>query len=168
MYYKIIENFYKLKKAKRSNAAYIKHIDEGLLILDALNADENTKDAFCVHPLLQIPSSLIATEVTNWDPNVVLLAMEYRNKANAYSTRSGRGAYPPKMILPEVTKMLVADKIQNYKEFLAHKDKYTNKTTLEQYFTNWLIHLDCNSYRQMLINKVPLTLILEELKKNEN
>lgn len=165
MYYELIKNHYGDKQAERSSIMYIQHIDEGLMILDALKASQDVKDAFCVHPILQIPSSLKATDVSSWKPEVVLLAMEYRNKANTYS--SHMGTKPPKMVLSDVTTMLIADKIQNYKDFLEHSRKYPNATELNTYFINWLQHLKCNKYMYMLISGDSFHRILEEL-RNDN
>lgn len=164
MYYQIIKDFYGDQKAKRSGIDYMQHIDEGLYILNALGASENAKDAFCIHPILQLPESLRTVDVSEWNPEIVLLGMEYRNKANAYSSRSKSGK-PPAMILPEVTHMLIADKLQNYKDFLAHRDKYPNEYWLNQYFINWLKHLGFEKYMYMLLSNKSLKEIVDRIRE---
>lgn len=163
MYYDIIKSHYGQNKAKRSGKLYIRHIDEGLMILEALNAAQETKDAFCVHPILQIPETLLSSDVTGWNPKVVLLAMEYRNKANAYSSHMGNK--PPKMILPEVVEMLVADKLQNFKDFANHIDKYEDRERLQTYFTKWLVHLGYESFVPFILEGTTIDKIVTKLKE---
>lgn len=169
MYYDIIKSHYGNQKAERSGISYMNHIDEGLFILDSIGADRLTKSAFCIHPILQLPDSLVEyyneSKVRMWNPKIVMLAMEYRNKANYYSSHNG--TKPPTMVLPQVTQMLVADKLQNYKDFLLHSNKYENELELTQYFINWLGHLNCSKYMTMLLRGESFPAIIEELKQDE-
>jgi len=85
--YKAIQAFYNDQKAKRSQCYLMNHIDEALFIMTSLNASDVAKRAFCLHPLVQNDEDL----AKNWeslkntmDSEVLALAMEYRNIANAY------------------------------------------------------------------------------------
>jgi hypothetical protein len=44
--YFLIYEYYKDKKAKRSGVPYMNHIDEGLIILNKINASEDAKKGF--------------------------------------------------------------------------------------------------------------------------
>lgn len=150
IHYKIIADFYRGKTAKRSSVPYINHIDEGLRILDALNADELTKAAYCVHPLFQSTEDM-KNSYTNRvhkkvHPTVLMLAMEYRNTANAFLCRPETDGYGegdlPGLALEEIRLMLIADKVQNYKDFLIHqRNTHERGNELSAYFKKWLWHL---------------------------
>jgi hypothetical protein len=140
--YKIIEETYGDRIAIRSQQLLMNHIDEGLWVLEQFGCDENTKQAYALHPLVQEDNDL--REFYSKTPEVnakhLLLAMEYRRVANAYL--SYREISSIKEIelssLPEVNCMLIADKVQNYKDFLLyHKDTHPRREALDQYFRNW-------------------------------
>lgn len=49
----------------------------------------------------------------------------------------------PYIVLKEVRDMLVADKVQNYKDFLLfHKDTHERSNALDKYFNLWIDKLD--------------------------
>lgn len=149
--YKAVKRFYDKKVAERSGVPLIKHIDEGLIILDALKASAITQRAWCLHPMLQPDAALKANlrELTTMTDSlrVVAVAMEYRNKANAWLSDKVRktplgimfdGAPDPGPLL-HVKKMLIADKVQNYKDFLTYHDgKHERSDELNAYFERWL------------------------------
>ena len=158
-HYNMIKTFYGDKITNRTGVLYMNHIDEGLLILDHLGASDATKSAFCIHPIFQIPTSLkdaIDSKLyDDVDPYVLLLTMEYRNKANAFVCRIHTDNFKltdlPHMVLPEVAQMLVADKIQNYKDFIKfHKYTHDRSTQLTRYFELWLIHLNVRNEDELL------------------
>jgi hypothetical protein len=136
------------RAAARSGVPYMRHIDEGLRVLEWLGASERAGRAFCLHPLLQADADLVASwprlsELTG-DPRVLALALEYRRVANAYL--SPRETGDPVEIdlgpLPEVHDMLRADKVQNYKDFLLHHAAtHPRRDALDRYFTRWLARL---------------------------
>ena len=155
--YALIKAHYGDKTAKRSGVPLINHIDEGLLILDYLDATDATKRAFCLHPLMQADEDLavfIESDYGHIDRLVLLLAMEYRNQANAWLSDKvskdgdqrivcqGRPGTGP---LTEVRDMLIADKVQNYKDFLKyHDDTHARSDELHAYFGRWLSVLNVN------------------------
>lgn len=149
--YRLIESFYGNKKANRSKRFLMNHIDEGLAIMTHYNASEEAKKAFCIHPIIQNDADLKA----NWQwitnevsPEVLGLAMEYRNIANAYlSNRTIESLHDIALSpLDEVNIMLKADKIQNYKDFLKyHLETHERSKELAHYFNNWLQKLHITS-----------------------
>jgi len=124
------------------------HIEEGLAILEAIGADQLAKDAFCLHPLVQgdsdLQHSLQPGSVLSAFPveaRAVALAMEYRAVANAYLSHhcTGPADRPGLSCIAEVNQMLVADKVQNRKDFERyHLGSHPNSRVLSQYFANWL------------------------------
>ncbi len=113
--------------------------------------------AFCIHPLLQDDASLQASLEGRSvflrhgiDPEIVVLAMEYRQVANAYLSHHYQGVEDRIALscLPEVNAMLVADKVQNRKDFeLYHWGSHPNSQVLENYFANWLRRLNITEAR---------------------
>lgn len=150
--YHLISEHYGDRCAERSGVRLMNHIDEGLEVLSALHATEETKRAFCIHPLLQDDKELAENKDVLCGlvhPYVLLLAMEYRNKAQAYLCRPHTDNWTQEDIklyvgtlLPEVRNMLIADKAQNRKDFLLyHKDTHPRSEELSRYFQNWLYYL---------------------------
>jgi hypothetical protein len=146
--YRAISAHYDDRCARRSGVPLMNHIDEGLAVLRAINASERAMRAFTIHPLVQLDEELPRSyerlgELTD-DPRVLVLAMEYRNIANAYL--SGREVASLDEIglgpLPEVHAMLVADKVQNRKDFARyHRGTHPRSDALDRYFDNWLRRL---------------------------
>lgn len=144
--YKLISNFYGDKVANRSQVRLMNHIDEGLVVLDSISASEDTMKAFCIHPMIQNDSDLKqnAGLIAHYcKPYVVMLAMEYRSVANEFLSDKVSPNLPIDAIrlspLWEVNDMLVADKVQNYKDFITyHKDSHTRSKELQCYFEKWL------------------------------
>ncbi|MCP3140848.1 hypothetical protein [Pyxidicoccus xibeiensis] len=146
--YRAIERHYGSRQAVRSGVDYMSHIDEGLGVLRHFEASDAAKRAWCLHPLVQADGDLAESfprlhELTD-SPQVLALAMEYRNIANAYLsqrtvTSTDEIALGP---LPDVADMLRADKVQNYKDFLLHHRKaHPRREALDRYFRLWLERL---------------------------
>lgn len=151
--YNKVAVFYGDRRAKRSNVFYMNHIDEGLYILNKLQANQNTLDAYCLHPIYQANKDIKKLyDTSDWkrplfkfdNPDLIILTMEYRNIANAYlpkrviSTIEDIELSP----LPEVNMMLWADKIQNRKDFERyHLSSHPNAERLERYFQDWFHRL---------------------------
>lgn len=139
----IIGRFYGSQKAKRSGLLWLNHIFEGRAIMEHRKASFAAIDAFTVHPVFQAEESLdwcIATYAEHLEPRVLALAMEYRNVANR-----GLSCYQvddPNRIylgpLRDVHEMLIADKVQNRKDFIVHHQKHPQAIELDRYFKNWL------------------------------
>lgn len=153
--FRSIQDLYKDSCAKRSGVPLLNHIEEGLQILHNLDADVTTAQAYCLHPIFQDDKNLkLAFE--NWGfvasacetryghtSKPFILTMEYRWVANNYLSKDYDPNKKPKLsVLPEVNQMLIADKLQNFKDFLHHKDKYDNKDILQKYFVQWLAELE--------------------------
>lgn len=141
--WEMIERFYHGKHAERSELPYMNHIDEGVVILDRLNACDITQAAFCIHPIVQADEDLqMNLNFLESIPTLPLvLAMEYRSVANAYlSTRTIESIDEITLsCIPEVNLMLIADKVQNRKDFLRHqKETHPRSAELNAYFNNWL------------------------------
>lgn len=131
----------------RSGVPLINHIKEGLYVLNVIGADLPTQRAYALHPIFQGDSELarLGSEgVAKFDPWVVALVMEYRSVANDYlSTRPITALTEIRLSpLPQVQQMLVADKVQNRKDFEAyHKGTHPRSVELERYFQNWFERL---------------------------
>jgi len=131
-------------RAHRSALPYMNHVDEGLAVLRDLGATDRARRAWCLHPLVQSDDDLARSypllDTLTDDPKVLALALEYRNIANAYL--SPRIVHDPAEIalgpLAEVHTMLVADKVQNAKDFiLYHRGTHPRSAALETYFKLW-------------------------------
>lgn len=76
--------------------------------------------------------------------------MEYRAVANAYLSHHYTGAAdkPRLSSITAVNHMLVADKVQNRKDFECyHQTYHPNSAVLAQYFNNWLRTLGVSEAR---------------------
>lgn len=140
--YAAIQDAYEGKFAQRSGVPYIQHIDEGLWVLDQIGASQNARLAYCLHPLCQGDSDLGTFDSTlASSPQVLMAAIEYRNTANAYL--SHHWAEPNRVAktspLSDVNEMLLADKVQNFKDFeVHHLGTHPNSDALNAYFREWL------------------------------
>ncbi len=150
--YLAIERHHGATRARRSGLEYMNHIDEGLRVLHRwLGASDRAKRAWCLHPLVQADDDLRRTHdaglLDGFEPAVVALALEYRNLANAFLSPMEQhpGYQDPARIarspLAEVDAMLVADKLQNCKDFRLHHRAHPRAAHLERYFANWLAAL---------------------------
>lgn len=151
--YLAIEREYGVRTARRSGVLLMRHIDEGLAVLQRIGAPEAAMRAFCIHPLVQEDAAL-ATNIERVtalvEPGVLALALEYRRVANAtLSTRPiAAAADIPLSERPEVNQMLVADKIQNRKDFLLHhRGHHPRSDALDRYFQRWLERLGVSEAR---------------------
>lgn len=151
----LIGEYYGDRRAKRSGVPYINHITEGLVVMDRLGASKVAKDAYCVHPIFQDDATLYDNclrYINDVSPTVLILAMEYRNVANR-----GLHCYqvddPSKIYLGPlraVRLMLIADKVQNRKDFeLYHLGTHPKSIELDRYFRNWLRALDISEARYL-------------------
>ena len=144
IYYKMIKKVYGNRCAKRSGVPLINHINEGMIILEAIGADTISKQAFCLHPIVQNDIDLLSNiDMFSVDVNfyVAILAMEYRDVANEYLSQHYVNTHDAIRLssIEHVNHMLIADKVQNRKDFeLYHKGKHLKSDILDSYFKNWL------------------------------
>lgn len=145
--YELICHTYDTMYAVRSEVPYINHINEGLVVLQSIGARQQAEKAFCLHPLVQTDSWLeqhFSNVCLQSDPVVVALAMEYRSVANEYLSKRVITSVAEIRLSPlkDVNDMLIADKVQNYKDFLTyHKGTHPRSDLLDIYFNNWLSRL---------------------------
>lgn len=151
-----IKEFYGNRNAARSGVPLINHINEGCTILSKLGATPEAMDAYRYHPMFQNDSDLVDNMryVKNIDPLIMTLVMEYRNIANQslsdiVEMRPNYLKYnaplEPQLVrsikispLAEVNLMLIADKVQNRKDFIKyHKDTHRRSLELDFYFNCW-------------------------------
>lgn len=158
--YKLIQTVYKDKRAERSNVPFIYHIDEGGFILNKLGASETVKDAYYLHPLLQSDEDFNKNKslpFNDINPETLILAVEYRRVANSYLSNMDVSDFVG-FTNNEIRLMLLADKIQNYKDFLLyHKGTHFKSGILEEYFLNWFNLLE--------ISLEEVNIFIEELSK---
>jgi hypothetical protein len=139
--------------ANRSQVPLIKHIIEGLFVLDAIGSNAVTKAAYCLHPILQSDNDFVSHKIGFIPAELIdaaILAMEYRRVANSYLSKNKKEDFVG-FSCPEVKQMLIADKIQNYKDFLKyHKATHERSKELNEYFNNWFNILNID-YEEMVI-----------------
>lgn len=167
--YSFINEFYGDKKAFRSGVHLMNHIDEGLYILNKIGASIEAQKAYCLHPIIQSDEALLENYSLLNNDNIskiaLINAIEYRSVANEYlSTRKIDSIDEIRLSpLKDVNDMLIADKIQNYKDFEKyHKDTHPRSKELTQYFENWLQRLniskefyqECVEYCSLNHNKI--------------
>lgn len=156
--YQLISEFYDKRKAKRSNVPLINHINEGIVVLDSINSTTAAARAFCLHTMLQTDEDLKTNYSTIKDivsGHVIMLAMEYRSVANEFlREKVMTQPVPPIRLSPlyEVNDMLIADKVQNRKDFLRyHSQTHPNRAELDLYFKLWLkrLGIDDETYKTL-------------------
>jgi len=139
--YKLISNYYGQSKTKRSGIPLINHIDEGIEILKGIGADEDTIEAYCLHPLLQSDEEFnknLNMDFSKVSTSALILAVEYRRVANSYLSTNKMEDFVG-FTNEKIKQMLYADKIQNEKDFaLYHEGKHERSKELREYFNNWL------------------------------
>lgn len=138
--YQLISEFYGDRRATRSNVPMINHINEGLKILNALNCCEDTKQAYAIHPIVQNGKDLANNyeNIQHLNGKTLIFVTEYRRTANAWLCGMHRPTNPLSP-LHQVNQMLIADKVQNRKDFeIYHKNTHKNSEELTQYFNDWL------------------------------
>lgn len=149
--YLAISNHYGDRVAKRTQVPLMNHINEGLEILRFMGSDFSAMEAYCLHPLVQDKTDLkVAIDHNTLDQydiksSLILIAMEYRQVANYYLSSdvcdNAKNATPS--YFDVVNDMLIADKIQNYKDFMKHHfESHPNYLRLYTYFHQWFQALD--------------------------
>jgi hypothetical protein len=146
--YDLVNKCYSDHCANRTGIHFINHIDEGLWILQQIKASQLAMRAYILHPLIQGDSEFLEFFRKMCDPNddlhqiidsrVLALAIEYRSVANEYLSQKPSGIIRLSP-LKDVNDMLIADKIQNRKDFeLFHEEHHERNDRLSEYFKEWL------------------------------
>lgn len=156
--------FYGDKKAERSGVPLINHIYEGCVVLDSIHAWHHSYAGYCLHPLVQDDAVLVSNlkHMNGWGVNArnMALAMEYRAVANAWlsdkiDARLNVPAPPKLSAVHCVNDMLIADKVQNRKDFETyHKGTHARSKELDLYFKVWLETLGVSEdrYQELCAN----------------
>jgi hypothetical protein len=139
------------EKVSSQGVPYMRHIDDGIRIIDMLREENHiakqVDDAFILHGLFQsyidVGNAYSRKYYDKVEPQVLMLVMEYRNIANQWLSPHGfNPTEKPKIPLFETRVMLVADKIQNYSNFLKnYKLIHPHHQRLDAYFRAWHEHL---------------------------
>jgi hypothetical protein len=141
--YKLIYEFYRGQRAQRSGLPLINHIKEGVDLLHNWNRPEIEVRAFCLHPLVQNNLFLADPKLFESYP----LAVEYAQKANAYLYKPENDLWDdPSSVSHRLGDMsigcawmLLADKVQNQKDFrIHHWFSHPRRHQLEHYFNLWI------------------------------
>ena len=155
--YKLIETIYGNSYAKRSGVFYMNHIDEGLYILSKLNASLESKLGYIIHPIFQSDKQLRTiynhTDLTNLTSQALINAVEYRSVANDYLSHKMIDDIDDIRLSPlkDVNIMLIADKIQNRKDFELYQKTHERYNELLLYFKNWLnvLNISEETYQEL-------------------
>ena len=151
--YQEILGYYGGRTAFRSQVPLMNHIDEGITILRELGASDNAILAFCLHPIVQ---NDVGIDVS--DSDAYLLALEYKQRANAFLCTPDNDCIVNTNLVYErvgpmtldCALMLIADKRQNQKDFIAHhKGTHTRSQQLDMYFNLWLAYLHIEVIRHV-------------------
>ena len=142
--YKAIQQVYGERKAVRSKVPYMNHIDEGCAIIEHYFQDELMQRAFCLHPIYQVPEFKAIADrlgvLRGLSKTVKFFADDYGFIANQYLAKHPLQTNPSRVNYGQsegLRRMLVGDKIQNYKDFvLYHFDTHENGEKLNNYFIN--------------------------------
>lgn len=150
--YRAVRKFYGNRTAERSKVPLIRHIHEGIAVMESKRSSSYAMRAYCLHPLVQNDSELVAEgfiflrDEPEASPMVAALAMEYRAKANAwlsdkvqlYDGQLVTMGWPDPGPLVGVRLMLIADKVQNFKDFMLHHcGTHPRSKELYRYFQCW-------------------------------
>lgn len=151
--------FYRGKRANRSNVPYMNHIIEGMYILLKINADRTAILSYILHPIFQSDEDVVnaSSDLLHLSPINILLAMEYRYIANSYLSFRKINDISEIKLSPfkEVNDMLIADKIQNRKDFDLYHLNHERHKELDEYFTNWLKRLDISEeFYQEVVSEI--------------
>lgn len=133
--YEIISSYYEGKRAKRTGLPYINHINEGCQLIDSDLV--LAREAFMLHPIFQ-DGNQNNVDLSGINKGVIKLAEKYAKLANSYLPKDYESP-APKVNNEVLREMLLADKIQNYKDYKRYKHVFDEEkqNQLEIYFNNW-------------------------------
>lgn len=156
--YRLIKEFYDDQRAKRSGVPYINHIIEGCAALWAMTGVESAdvtvqearemQRAFCLHPFAQNSLKEFTDLACKHElhQRLIIWAADYAAIARQFLTVDlpHYPTHPPRIVLSqirEVNLMLLADKIQNYKDLRHYNSLLPNYAALNYYFEHWISEL---------------------------
>lgn len=166
--YVCIEDHLKYRSNPDNNVQHIRHIDEGIVILEVVCAKPYLYDAalaFCLHPLVSHDMSFLNNieELTQGDFTTIslLYAMEFRKTIASWPTSQSEGT-PQLSPIIAVNKMIMADIIQHKHTFLTTtpvpvghtvEENSSNRRELD-FYNRWLrqLSIDEQGYRTILKN----------------
>lgn len=165
--YELVKKWYGNMRAKRSGRKYIEHIKEGCFLLDILYNDMDLRAAFCIYPIIQsdVDYESNIDILKNWakysfSQEALSMAIEYRKCANLYSSKDKiKHPWDINTGNDEVKKLLIADKIQNWKDAMdyVYPIDWKSKPRLDHYFSSWLFALNIDGEYGNLMNKLRKT-----------
>ena len=133
-----VEDFAQQRKSFRRLREAFERLKESGLLLDTLSMGMSA----------DLEAAVRGGALAGFATEVVVLVMEYRSIANRFLSpmEEHPGYADPGRIsrspLAEVDEMLVADKVQNFKDFRAHHQaSHPRAARLERYFQRWLAAL---------------------------
>ena len=140
--WEITRNVLSVRRSERTAVNYFEHVEEGVKILQMLNAPLLVQQAFVIHPLLQHDDALVENlpHVIYFNSLALVLCMEYRRVANLGTRKNIRDTWEISLSpMPEVNLMLVADKIQNRKLYETRLPKDDpDYDEIGRYFMKWM------------------------------
>lgn len=162
--YIAISSLYNNKKARRTQIPYMKHIDDGVKILQHLGVtDPEVYDAWLLHPLIQTMSiNQVEAFLSSYglpplhsgvSLNTIALAKQYADVANSFLPnvvdQNLHHTFNIYIACPKLKALLIADKVQNYVDFCMSSDMgYFDEEPDDyvpnrmEYFNMWLGRLD--------------------------
>jgi hypothetical protein len=159
--YAMIKEIFGHRTSVRAGLPYMKHIDEGLKLLRHLERrDFDVAAAWVLHPLYQddefFSEQVAGAKYDGITARTAIFVVEYRNVANA-CTSSMRGKRAVVSPLKQVNLMLIADKVQNYKDARQHlipKINYGEGRRLHAYFRKWLKALGVSDAQRLEYERI--------------
>lgn len=172
-YYTMVRDYYGDNKTERSDVYYMNHIREGIVVLHELfkywskhihmNWDE-VFACYCLHPIYQnyANGDESCEEYIYIKSEYDEVGFEYARVANAYlSTRVIDDLDDIDFKTSKAVKFaLVADKIQNYKDFIKyHHLTHKGRRRLFNYFHNWFDKFE----KEMITDKKQIQELIDKI-----
>lgn len=157
--YDLVQEHYGDRRARRTKALWMNHIDEGLAIINWRGGSPLAARAFCLQPLLRADSDLAenfervvrALRSVPDGHSTLALAMEYRSVVNAYQASQPLSAADLRLSpLADVNMMLAGSMVQRRKDFALYF--YAPWQDLEAHEGNPLVHANYHRLMDHFVN----------------